>query len=220
MPLARLHFEEEMNRLHHDILTMGTRVEEDLRKAIDSLKRRDEELAREVKADDAVINAMQIKIEDQTAMLMATQAPVARDLRELVTILKTVNDLERIGDYGVHLAKMVIKLKGEPELPQFESLANMAETGCLMIRDSIKSLLERSESLARQTAEKDTIIDELHHSLVKETLEYMKANPEKVTQASKIIATSGFLERLGDHVRNICESVIYMVEGTHVELNE
>lgn len=218
--MPRMHFEEERNRIHHDVLAMGTRVEEDIRKMIIATKNRDEDLAREVKANDAVINAMQVKIEDQTAMLIATQQPVASDLRELVTTLKIVNDLERIGDYAVHLAKTVIKLKNEDSLPQMEILAEMADIGADMVRDAITAFLEHDEDLARVTASRDVTVDERHKRVVSEMIEFIKTNPDRSAQAARILTTSGFLERLGDHVTNMCEAIVYMVSGSHVELNE
>ena len=107
---TRILFLEELNRVRHDILTMASRVEQDLGNAWDALRNNDGELAREVKAGDAVVNAMQLKIEDQAAVLIATQQPVARDLRELVAIFKITGNLERAGDHTVHIAKAALKL--------------------------------------------------------------------------------------------------------------
>jgi len=130
---TRIHFLDELSRLNHDVLAMGTRVEESLRKATEALKSQNVELAREVKASDEVINALQLKIEDQAAVLIATQQPVARDLRELVTVFKVTDNLERAGDHAVHLAKAAIKLSGEPPFRQIDRLCRMAEIECGMI---------------------------------------------------------------------------------------
>ena len=216
----RIQLMDEMNRLHHDLLAMGTRVEEDLKKAIEALKTQDVELAREVKADDAVVNALQLKIEDQAAVLIATQQPVARDLRELVTIFKLTDNLERAGDHAVHLAKAVIKLAGEPPIRQIERLERMALIGCEMIRGAVGAYLRRDVEEARRVAALDDGIDHEHKALVQEALELMRERPEQVKGAAKLLTTSGFLERLGDHMTNVCEAVLYMVEGSHVELND
>lgn len=216
----RIQLMDEMNRLHHDLLSMGTRVEEDLRKAIEALKRQDVELAKEVKADDAVVNALQLKIEDQTAVLIATQAPVARDLRELVALLKVTDNLERAGDHAVHLAKAAIKLAGEPPFRQIERLERMATVGCEMVRGAVGAYLNRDVEEARRVAALDDGIDGEHKALVQEVLELMKERPDQVQRAARLLTTSGFLERLGDHMTNVCEAVVYMVEGSHVELND
>ncbi len=217
---TRIQFMEEMTRLHHDILAMGTRVEEDLRRALEALRTGNLDLVQEVKAGDEVINALQIKIEDQTAVLIATQQPVARDLRELVTVFKVTDNLERIGDHAVHLAKTARRLAQEPYGQSLERLERMAELGCTMVRDAVTAFLNKDAPLAVSTAKRDDEIDEDHKAFVKEVLQFLAEHPDRAAQATKLIATSSFLERLGDHVTNLCEAVVFMVEGRHVELNE
>lgn len=212
-------FFEEMNRLRHDILTMASQVEEDLGKAITALKNNDDELAKEVKAADTVVNAMQLKIEDQAGILIATQQPVARDMRELVSIIKLAGNLERIGDYTVHTAKAALKLSGEPAFRSLERLERMAATGTEMLRASIAAYLNQDAQAARTTAALDDRIDGEHKALTEETLRLMHEHPELIEKAVRLLRTSGFLERLGDHITNICEGIIYMVESTHEELN-
>lgn len=217
--LTRLLFNEALNRLHHDILTMGTLVEENIRKALEALRNADEILAEEVKAADAVVNAMQTKIDDQTAKLIATQQPVARDLRELVTIFKITDNLERIGDYAVHLAKTAKRLKADPYPRPLDRLERMAVHGSAMVHEAIQSYLNQDENQARSTALMDDGIDKDHKAFVSEVLALIGESPNRAKQATKLIATSNYLERLGDHVTNICEAVIFMTSGQHVELN-
>jgi phosphate transport system protein len=217
---TRIHFLEELSRLNHDVLAMGTRVEENLRKAMEALKSQNVELAREVKASDELINALQIKIEDQAAVLIATQQPVARDLRELVTVFKVTDNLERAGDHAVHLAKTAIKLAGEPPFRQIDRLCRMAEADCGMVRGAVDAYLNHDAEEARRVAAADDAVDGEHKQLVKEVLELMREKPDQVERASRLVTTSGFLERLGDHMTNICEAVVFMVEGSHVELND
>jgi phosphate transport system protein len=217
---TRIHFIEELSRLNHDILAMGTRVEESLRKAVEALKTQNVELAREVKASDELINALQLKIEDQAAVLIATQQPVARDLRELVTVFKVTDNLERAGDHAVHLAKAAIKLSGEPPFRQIERLCRMAEIECGMIREAVDAYLNQDADAARRAAAEDDKVDAEHKQTVREVLELIRERPDQVERASRLLASSGFLERLGDHMTNICEAVVFMVEGRHVELND
>ena len=216
----RIHFTDEMSRVRLDLLSMGTRVEEDLRKAQRALAEQDIALAKEVKADDQVINAFQLKIEDQATILIATQQPVARDLRELVALFRVVDNLERAGDHAVHLAKAAIKLAGEPPYRQVERLGRMAETGCGMIRGAVAAWLAGDVEEARRVASLDDQIDHEHKALVEEVLGLMAEHPESVQRAERLLRVSGYLERLGDHVTNICEAVVFMEEGRHVELNE
>ena len=220
MTNTRMKFLEELNRLRHDILNMATKVEEDLGKALTALRNNDEDLANEVKADDVVVNALQTKIEDETAIVIATQQPVARDLRELVAIFKITSNLERAGDYTVHLAKAATKLNEEPLFPSLESLERMAETGQEMIRSAITAYLAQDADAARKAAALDDKIDGEHKLLIEDMLNLMKENPKLIKKAVRLLNTSAYMERLGDHITNICEEVIYMVEGTHEELNE
>gem|GEM_PF-134493 len=217
---TRMALLEELNRLRHDILAMATRVEEDLGKALTALRTNDAELAREVKAGDAVVNALQLKIEDEAAIVIATQQPVARDLRELVTIFKLTGNLERAGDHAVHLAKTALKLAGEPPFRSMERLERMAEIGQEMIRAAISAFLSQDAEGARKAAALDDAIDGEHKAIIEEVLSLMKEHPKLVKKAYRLINTSSHLERLGDHITNICEGIIYMIEGHHEELNE
>ena len=217
---TRIHFLEELSRLNYDVLAMGTRVEENLRKATEALKSQNVELAREVKASDEIINALQIKIEDQAAVLIATQQPVARDLRELVTVFKVTDNLERAGDHAVHLAKAAIKLAGEPPFRQIDRLCRMAELECGMIRGAVNAYLNQDAEEARRVAAIDDDVDAEHKQMVHDVIELMRERPDQVERVSRLLTTSGFLERLGDHMTNICEAVVFMTEGRHVELND
>jgi phosphate transport system protein len=199
---------------------MATRVEEDLGKALSALRNNDEELVNEVKASDEVINALQLKIEDEAAIIIATQQPVARDLRELVTIFKLTGNLERAGDYAVHLAKAALKMGSEPAFRSMERLERMAETGQEMIRATISAFLSQDAEGARKAAALDDVIDSQHRELIEEVLVLVKEHPKLIKKAIRLINTSSYLERLGDHITNICEGIIYMAEGRHEELND
>ncbi|MCL2265027.1 MAG: phosphate signaling complex protein PhoU [Treponema sp.] len=219
---SRKYFTDELNRLRQQILAMAVKVEENLGKALAALRTRNSELAEKVRDDDAEVDALQIRIEDDTAMLIATQQPVARDLREVVTIYKLTSNIERIGDHAVHLARAAKKLAKKSDSPfsAQEHLEKMAETGQLMIRAAVSAYMAQDALAARETAAMDVKINGEHEKLVKNVLKLMKKNPDLVKSAFQILHTSGQLERLGDHITNICEAVIYMIEGKHEELNE
>ncbi|ULQ60667.1 phosphate signaling complex protein PhoU [Brucepastera parasyntrophica] len=216
---TRAGFNEKLESLRHDILRMGTTVEENLEKAMTALRNNDTDLAETVKAEDKKIDAMKLCIEDKTAGLIATQSPVARDLREMVAIFKITANLERAGDYTAHLAKAAIKLGGNPAFRLPDQLECMAGTGQEMIRAAVLAYLSQDAEAARKAAAMDDIIDREHKALVEELLRFMKKNPGLVKMAVRILNISGFLERFGDHVTNICENIIYMVESKHEELN-
>ncbi len=217
---TRTALQEELARLRYDILGMATRVEENLAKAMTALKNQDLNLAKEAKAGDKEVDRLQLAIEDAAAVLIATQQPVARDLRELVTILKVTYNLERAGDYTVHLANTAIKLAGEAPFRQIGRLDRMAGVGLRMIRGAVSAYQDWDVETARSTALLDDEIDHEHKALIEETLSLMKDHPELIKRASKLLTTSGYLERFGDHMTNVCEAVVYMVEGRHLELND
>ena len=212
--------EENLDRLRHEILNMASHVEEDLSKALSALRNNDVALAKEVKSNDKTVNAMQTKIEDETAMLLATQSPVAADLRELVSIFKITGNLERIGDYTVHLARSAIKFSKDPPYRPMEHIENMAEKGKEMLRMSISAFLNHDSETARKAADMDSYIDEEHKLLTQEVLVFIKEKKAGLKKSIRLLNTSNYLERLGDHITNICECIIYMVEVKHERLNK
>jgi phosphate transport system protein len=211
--------QRELDKLRHDILAMASLVEEDIGKALTALRNGDKLLAKEVKTNDKTVNSMQKKIEDEAATLIATQHPVAGDLREAVTIFKIAGNLERIGDYAVHLAKAASKLSGEPTFRSIDHIEKMAETGQEMLRNSISAFLAKDTKAARNVASIDPSIDEQHKLLTEEILGFIKEKNGAVKKAVRVLSTSSYLERMGDHITNICEGIIYMVDSKHEELN-
>jgi len=220
--MARNFLSEELSRLRQDVLAMAIKVEENLGKALSALRTRNADLAKEVRAGDGEVDALQIKIEDDAAIIIATQQPVARDLREMVTIYKLTSNIERVGDHAVHLARAARKLakKGETLFIAQEHLEVMAVTGQNMIRAAISAYMAQDAKAAREAAALDQKIDAEHKTLTEEILKLMKKHPDMVKDALQVIQTSNQLERLGDHITNICEAIIYMIEGKHEELNE
>ncbi|WP_304222318.1 phosphate signaling complex protein PhoU [Gracilinema caldarium] len=216
----RAHFEEEKRLVREDILSMGVRVEEDLRKAIVAFKNKDMQLAKEVRDDDEVINHLQEAIEDRCARIIATQQPVAQDMRWLITSIKIADQLERIGDHAVHLAKAAIKLEKEPYIKSLDYIERMATQGANMVQGAVAAFMTLDAEKARTVATMDDGVDRDHKALVQDILDYVQKHSDKAPQGTKIIQTSGYLERLGDHVTNICEMIVYCVEGRRVELNE
>ncbi|MDR1930645.1 MAG: phosphate signaling complex protein PhoU [Treponema sp.] len=220
MENKRILFAEALDQVRHDILAMSSLVEEALGKALEALLDNNRELAKSVREGDAAVNGMQLKIEDAAVVLIATQQPVARDLREIFTMLKITANLERAGDHAVHLAKTAMKLSGKASFRSVEHLELMVKTGQEMLRSAISAYLKQDPAAAREAAALDDIIDGEHKKNSEEMLKLMEKHPELLKKALRFLNTSGNLERLGDHITNICEAVIYMIESRHEELNE
>lgn len=215
----RHHFSESLSALDQDILRMGTAVEEALQKAIVALSNRDVDLANEVIDGDARIDKMQSDIEDRGAILLATEQPVASDLREIFTAVKIVSNLERIGDHARHLARAVTEVSAPvltATIPRFKTLA---ELGVGMVHDCLTAFVEKDADKATEVASRDDQIDEMHKKLVKELTGIVREHPGLVDQGITLLFLARFMERLGDHVTNMCEWIIYARRGKHIELN-
>jgi phosphate transport system protein len=211
---------EEMNTIRYELMLMAAGVQEDLGKALTVLRSGGVGLAQEVMDGGAVTDAFQLKIEDMALVLIATQQPVARDLRELITIFKITQNLERIGDHGIHLVKAAMKLSDRPSFRSVSRIERMAETGQEMLTAAMSAYRAQDPEAARTTAALDEKIDKEHKAVTEEVLALMKEKPRLVKAAARLLKLSGYMERLGDHVTNICEGIIYMIEGRHEELNE
>jgi phosphate transport system protein len=220
MNTPRTALREEKARLFQDVLKMGILVQESLARASLAMKDRDVVLAEKVKSDEIAINEMQYRIEDQAVVIIATQQPVASDLRELTAVPKIAAHLERIGDFAVHLAKLAIKMSGKPPLKSMDKLREMAEIEVSMIGDGVSAFISGNADMAQRTAGMDGRVDALHRSVVEDLLEVMCEETDKVEQAVQTLKVANNLERLGDHVTNMCEAIIYSVTGQHVELND
>ncbi|MDR2952887.1 MAG: phosphate signaling complex protein PhoU [Treponema sp.] len=218
--MGRVLLYEEMNQLRRELAIMAARVEEDLEKAIAVLHSGGEELAEEIKESGKIVDKLQIKIEDMALALIATQQPVARDLRELIAVFKITSNLGRIGDYGIHLVKAALRLSKMPPFRSVERIERMVKTAVLMLKEAISAYLSQNSDAARKAAAHDDIIDQEHKALTDEVLLFIKEQPRSVKSAARLLRLSGYMERLGDHITNICEGIIYMIEGSHEELND
>jgi len=217
---TRGQLQEELNKVRRELTLMASRVGEDLGKALTVLRSGGEELAQEVKDSGKIVNELQLKIEDMALVLIATQQPVARDLRELIMVFKITSNLERIGDYSIHLVKAAVKLASRPPFRSMERIECMAETGQEMLKAAFSAYLNQDAEAARKAAAMDDNIDKEHKALTEEILKLMKKESELVKPAARLLRLSGFMERLGDHITNICEGIIFMTQGRHEDLND
>ena len=199
---------------------MGTLVEEAIRKSMQALKERDEELAKQVIEEDRAINEFELTIQDKCIVLIATEQPVAGDLRGLITIIKIVTQLERMGDHALHIAKGALRLVDEQYMKKLIDLPRMSECAITMIHEALTAFMDNDQVKAEAVAAMDDEIDELHQQVMRECLTYMMQDPKNIPQATSFLFISRFLERLGDHVTNISEWICYNITGKHRELNQ
>ena len=201
------------------VLRMGTLVEGAIRQASRALTTHDTALALDVINGDAIINETQRAVSRLIAVTIATQQPVARDLRYLLTLDHVTYELERMGDHASSLAKQTLKLAPEPPLEGYVHLPEMAERGALLVHGVLRALVDADAVQARQIAVEDDEIDRLYHATFDEVIELMRRDPANVERGTRIIIASHYLERIGDRATNVAEDVVYLVTGEVEDLN-
>lgn len=217
---ARQHFQERLHEMYQDVLRMGTLVEEALQKALTAVSNDDRTLAESVKKNDDAIDTLQFEIDKRCTEMIATEQPVATDLREILVAMKIASDLERIGDHARHLVRVIDQLTDvafRDTLPRFRE---MTEMGIGMVHDSITAYVNHDADEAKKVARRDDKIDELHRALYKELIGIIQQNPDRAEEGTSLVFLNRFLERLGDHVTNMCEWIVYAKTGEHEELNK
>jgi len=201
------------------VLRMGTLVEAAIRQASRSLETHDAALALEVIECDAIINETQRAVLRLISVAIATQSPVARDLRYLLTLDHVTYELERMGDHAASVAKAVLKLAPEPPLKGYVHLPEMAERAAVLVHGVLRALVESDAAKAREIAIEDDEIDRLYHASFDEVVELMRRDPANVERGTRIIIASHYLERIGDRATNIAEDIVYLVTGDVEDLN-
>ncbi len=201
------------------VLRMGTLVETAIREASRSLTAHDAALALEVIKGDAIINESQRAVSRLISVTIATQQPVARDLRYLLTLDHVTYELERMGDHAASVAKAVIKLAPEPPLKQYLHLPEMAERAAALVHGVLLALVESDAVKAREVAVQDDEIDRLYHATFDQVVELMRQDPANVERGTRIIIAAHYIERIGDRATNIAEDVVYLVTGDVEDLN-
>ena len=217
---TRIRFREELNQLMDNITKMGVLVEEAVSRALFALEQRNTELADEVIRKDGEIDQMQIDIEESCIRIIATEQPVAHDLREIMTTVKVVDHIERIGDHASYLAKAAKEVPEKIMDPALPKIKKMAEIGLGMLKDSIDAFVQRNPDKAQKAADQDATIDNLHKELYADIIKMMENNPNEVEYSSTLLFLNRFMERLGDHVINICDWVCYANTGERLTRNK
>lgn len=213
-------FEMELVELHNDLLRMGSIVEKQIHMCIKSLAEQNVELANEVINNDDIVDNLMREIETKSIKLIAMQQPIATDLRFIFTCINIVTDLERMADHAVDIAKVTKRLKDQVYIKQLVDIPKMGSIVSTMIKDALDAYVERNLEKAYEIAKRDDIVDRLYKEVFSEMLAIMTKDNTKIEQATQFLFVCKFLERIADHVTNICEWTIYIVTGDQIDLNE
>jgi phosphate transport system protein len=221
-PLAHVHratFEREMSEIKDNVLRMGSLVEAQIRAAIAGIVTHDDDACVVVIRGDADINELQRKVTSMIAATVATQAPVARDLRFLLTLDHVAYELERMGDHAASVAKQGRKLAPHPPLKQYVDLPLLGDKSAELVHGIIRALVDIDMVAARTVAAQDDEVDALYHRIFDDVLELMRQDADNVDRGARIMLAAHYLERIGDRVTNIAEDIVFLGSGEVEDLN-
>ncbi len=217
--MTRTAFDRQLAEIQEDMLVLADMVESAIERGVQALKNRDVEVARQIIADDLKINRRRYDIEEKCVELLATQQPLAGDLRTIVAVLHIIVDLERMGDYAEGIAKIVLMLADEPALKPYIDIPRMAQITARMLAGGLEAFKNRDADRARSVCDEDDEVDALYDQVYRELLTYMLQDPRNIQRATYLSWVAHNLERIADRVTNLCERVVYLVEGKVEELN-
>jgi phosphate transport system protein len=212
-------FDRQLQTLLDEVLVLGSMVENAIRQSVDALKERRIEDSRRIYHEDRHINVKRYEIEHNVLTLIATQQPMARDLRLLAAILEIITELERIGDYGKGIARINILLGDEPLVKPLVDIPKMAEAGLDMLHRALTAFVKRDPDTARAIADEDDQVDRLYNTVYHDLLDIMIKEPAKIDRATYLIWAAHNLERMSDRVTNICERIVFVATGEIIELD-
>jgi len=210
-------FNTELERVRSKVLAMGGLVEEQLRRSLTALAEGDSLLGRAVAMDDSQVNGMEVSIDEECWRILATRAPAAGDLRMIVATIKTITDLERIGDECEKIGQIAVRLAAvEPPVNRYREVKHLGRTVQTMVRDTLDAFARLDAEAALRTCRGDRVVDEEYESIQRQCITFMMEDPQTIRRALDVMWVVRALERIGDHAKNICEYVIYMVHGKDV----
>lgn len=208
-----VHFVTEMERLHRDIVSMCSTVEENISEAVRGLQKRNVGLAEELAVRDREVNDLDIRIEEECLKILALYNPVANDLRRVAAVLKITGELERVGDLAVNIAERSASLSPFPDFPLPSRLSEMATESLSMLHSSIDSYVEQDADKAREVCARDDVVDDLNDELIQELRADMVSTPSLVEPGMHLFSVIRHIERVADHATNIAEDVVYLMTG-------
>lgn len=215
--MPRVDFDRDLRLLQDDLLMMGSMVEKAIARALDALKRRDLEASADVIREDDIIDHKRFELEERCIDLIATQQPLAGDLRILITVMNIAVELERMGDYAEGIAKISVAMGDEPPLKPLIDIPRMADKSINMLRRSLDAFVNRDQIAAMSVCNDDDEVDDLYEQVYHELLTYMMADPAAIKRATYLLWVAHDIERIADRTTNISERVIYLVTGKLVE---
>lgn len=212
-------FDRHLKEVLDEVLVLGSMVEQAVLKSVDALERRDLKAAQSIIDEDQKINEKRYAIEQTSLTLIATQQPMARDLRTLAAVLELITELERIGDYAKGIGRIALMLGGVPPLLPLDDLRRMAERGLDMLHRSLTAFIERDAETARKIPAEDDEVDALYNRFLRRVIDLMIANPSVIDRVNYLVWAAHNLERLADRVTNICERIVFVVTGEMKEMD-
>lgn len=217
--MIRESFDQELRRLVDEVMVLGSMVEDALRDSVQALKTQDDEAARALVAQDRKINKRRYEIESDALTLIATQQPMARDLRMIAAVLDLSSELERIGDYAKGIAKINLMIGEEPLIKPLIDLPEMASKAAGMLDQALEAFAKQDAGLARDIPPQDDEVDSLYDQIYRELISLIMAEPSRIEQANYLLWAAHNLERAADRVTNICERVVFTATGKLTELD-
>ena len=217
--VIRERFDNDLKLLQQDILRMGSLVERAIARAVEALADRDVQKAQQVIFGDDTIDNLEVQVETDCMRLIATQQPMAKDLRRIGAGFKIIADLERMGDHASDIAKITLRLADQPLVKPLIDIPRMAKLTQQMVKDSLDAYVNEDVNLAYTLADMDDQVDRLHKMVFDELAALMEKYPEKIRGGIHLLFVSRHLERIADHSTNIGERVIYLATGEIQELN-
>lgn len=217
--MLRFQFEEDLEKLHNQFYAMGQEVLSQINRTVRAFVTHDRDLAKEVIEDDAEVNEYEVKLEKKSFEMIALQQPVSQDLRTVLTVLKAVSDVERMGDHAVAIAQATIRMKGEERIPAVEEeIQKMGREVKSVVEAALDLYLNGSVDDAYRVASMDEQINHYFETIRDLATEEIKKNPEAIVTGRDYFQVISYLERIGDYAKNICEWVVYFETGKIVEL--
>jgi phosphate transport system protein len=210
-------FNEDLERVRAQVLQMGGFVEQQLQKAVTALVEGDSRLGESVATEDYKVNGMEVTIDEECSRILATRAPAAGDLRLVVAVIKTITDLERIGDEGERIGNIAARLANmERPADKYREVKHLGRQVAKMVHDSLDAFARMDAQAALRTAREDKQVDEEYEAIQRQCLTFMMEDPRQIRRALEIMWVVRSLERIGDHAKNICEYIVYMVHGKDI----
>jgi phosphate transport system protein len=219
MATTRTHFDQELAQLKTGVYRMGSMVEQSIGQSMEALVKRDSSLARAVMTADQELNELHRDLRERSFMIMATQQPVARDLRLIFSFQHMVIELERMGDHAVNIARGAVRLNDLPLLKPYIDLPRMAGLVQSQVHDILGAVIDANQDRARRIADRDDEVDSIYRGLWEELVGYMVTDPDSVQRAAILLFIAKDLERIADRVTNIAEDVVFLHTGHIVELS-